>query len=161
MNRLITFVCVLFLVGTSPVYAGHYRDYYPRYDRSYSYSHRHHHHHHHRRGSAAALGFLGGFIIGNMVSRPVPPPRRVVYANPYHYSSPAEQAFNSQSSYVRYQVQSRLQQMGFYYSSIDGIWGPATQSAFENFAASSGNLHLLTSYAGSNEMIHMLLSGRV
>ena len=158
MNRLITVMCVLFFVGASPVYAGHHRDYDHRYDRSYSRSYSHHHHH--RRGSAAALGFLGGFVVGNMVSRPAPPPRRVVYVTPYYYQSPIEQVFDSQSSFVRRQLQARLQEMGFYYSYVDGVWGPATQSAFEDYASSSGQLHLLTSQSGADVIIRMLLSGR-
>ncbi len=150
MNRLITVVCVLALVGSSPVYAWH---------------HHHSHHHSHHRGTAAALGFLGGFAIGNMVSRPSPP-RTVVYSAPYYsapaysapvYQTPVQQAFWGQSSFVRRQLQSKLQQMGFYYSYIDGVWGPATQSALEDYASSTGNIHLLTSYAGANELMRMLL----
>ncbi len=150
-KRLITVVCVLALVGSSPVYAWH-----------------HHHSHHSHRGAAAAFGFLGGLAVGSMVSRPAPPPRTVVYETPVYqtpvyqapvYQTPAAQAFWSQSSFVRRQLQANLQQMGFYHSYIDGAWGPGTQSALESYASSTGNIHLLTSYAGANELMRMVLSG--
>ncbi len=154
-KRLITTICVLALVGSSPAYAW-----------------RHHHsHHHHHRGTAAALGFLGGFAVGRIVNRPAPP-RTVIYSTPVYstpvystpiytapiYQTPAAQAFRSQSSFVRHQLQAKLQRMGFYHSYIDGTWGPGTQSALENYASSTGNIQLLTSYTGVNEIIRMVLS---
>jgi peptidoglycan hydrolase-like protein with peptidoglycan-binding domain len=69
-----------------------------------------------------------------------------------------EQAFRGQSSFIRRQLQARLQEKGFYYSYVDGAWGPGTRNAFDSFASSSGNTHLLTSYAGANELMRMLLS---
>lgn len=146
MNRSITLICVLALAVSSPVYAWH---------------HHHHHHYSSGRGSAAALGFLGGFAVGTMANRP-PPQTTVVYTTPAYtapvYQSPVAQAFWSQSDFVRRQIQVKLQQRGFYYSYIDGAWGPGTQSAFEGFASSTGNIQLLTSYAGANELIRMILA---
>jgi hypothetical protein len=160
MNKFTTFICVLALAGASPVYAAHhYSHYSSHYSRHYSGHHyRHYPRHNSHRGSAAALGFLGGFVVGSVINRPAPPPRRVVrYVAPRYVASPMEQAFRSQSGFIRRQLQVRLQEMGFYYSYIDGAWGPGTQGAFESFAASSGRTHMLTSYAGTNRLIRMLL----
>ena len=135
MNRWITVVSILALVCSSPVDA-----------RRHS-------------GAAAALGFIGGFAIGSMVNRPAPPPRTVVrYEAPSYVPSPMEQVFRSQSGFVRRQLQARLQEMGLYRSYVDGAWGPGTQAAFEDYASSSGQAHLLTSHTGANELMRRLLS---
>jgi len=36
------------------------------------------------------------------------------------------------------QVQTRLQQQGQYGGAVDGVWGPATQTALESFQQSHG-----------------------
>ena len=160
MNRWTTFICVLALAGASPVYAAHHSSHYSsHYSRHYSDHHsRHYSRHNSHRGSAAALGFIGGLVVGSVMNGPALPPRTVVrYVAPSYVASPMEQAFISQNGFIRRQLQARLQDMGFYYSYIDGAWGPGTQGAFENFAASSGQTYLLTSYAGTNELIRRLL----
>ncbi len=133
MNRWITFLCVLALSFSTPVYSG-------------------------KATRAAVLGFIGGYAVGKYTSRPsYSAPRYRGYRAP-RYVSPMEQVFRTQSSYIRRQLQARLQEKGFYYSYIDGAWGPGTQGAFENYASSSGQTHLLTNYAGANELMRMLLS---
>lgn len=141
MNRSIAIICVLALAGSSPVYAWH-----------------HHHHRHHGRGTAAAIGFIGGLAIGSMASRPAPPRTVVRYVGPAYVASPMEQVFRTQSRFIRSQLQARLQEKGFYYSRIDASWGPGTRSAFEGYASSIGQTQLLTNYAGANELMRMLLS---
>ncbi len=130
MNRWITFLCVVALVFSTPVYSG-------------------------SATRAAVLGLIGGYAIGKYTSKPA-------YSSPRYrtprYVSPMEQVFRTQSQFVRRQLQVRLQEKGFYYSYIDGAWGPGTQGAFENYAASSGKTHLLTNYVGANELMRMLLS---
>lgn len=131
MKRWTIFICVLALVGASPAYAG-------------------------KTTRAAVLGLIGGYAIGKYTSRPshaAPRPRAQ-----RRYASPMEQAFRTQSRFIRRQLQARLQEKGFYYSYIDGAWGPGTRSAFESYATNSGKTHLLTTYAGANEMMRALLS---
>ncbi len=130
MNRWITFLCVLALAFSTPAYSG-------------------------KTTRAAVLGFIGGYAVGKYTSRPTYSAPR--YRAP-RYMSPMEQVFRAQSRFIRRQLQARLQEKGFYYSYIDGAWGPGTQGAFENYATSSGNTALLTSYAGANELMRMLLS---
>ena len=36
------------------------------------------------------------------------------------------------------QVQARLQQQGFYSGNVDGVWGPATEGAVENYQKAQG-----------------------
>ncbi len=135
MKRWITVICVLAIVASSTADARR------------------------GRGTAAALGFIGGMAIGSMMNRPAPPPRTtVVYAAPAYEAPPMEQVFRTQSGFIRRQLQARLQEKGFYYSYVDGAWGPGTQGAFENYASSTGNTQLLTSHAGANELMRMLLS---
>jgi peptidoglycan hydrolase-like protein with peptidoglycan-binding domain len=69
-----------------------------------------------------------------------------------------EQAFRTQSRFIRQQLQAKLQEKGFYQSYVDGAWGPGTRNAFDSFAMNEGKTHLLTSYTGSNELMRMLLS---
>lgn len=131
MKRWITFICVLALISASPVYAG-------------------------KTTRAAVLGLIGGYAIGKYTSRPSHAAPR--YRTQRYYASPMEQAFRTQSRFIRRQLQARLQEKGFYYSYIDGSWGPGTRSAFDSYATNSGKTHLLTSYAGANEMMRTLLS---
>jgi peptidoglycan hydrolase-like protein with peptidoglycan-binding domain len=69
-----------------------------------------------------------------------------------------EQAFRTQSRFIRQQLQAKLQEKGFYQSYVDGAWGPGTRNAFDSFAMSVSKTHLLTSYTGANEIMRMLLS---
>jgi peptidoglycan hydrolase-like protein with peptidoglycan-binding domain len=69
-----------------------------------------------------------------------------------------EQAFRTQSRFIRQQLQAKLQEKGFYQSYVDGAWGPGTRGAFDSFAMSVSKTHLLTSYTGANELMRMLLS---
>ncbi len=131
MKRWIVFISILALICASPAYAG-------------------------KATRAAVLGLIGGYAIGKYTSRPTQASPR--YRTQRHYASPMEQAFKTQSRFIRRQLQARLQEKGFYYSSIDGAWGPGTRSAFESYATNSGKTHLLTTYAGANEMMRALLS---
>ncbi len=134
MKRWITLISILALATSSPIYAG-------------------------KTTRAAVLGFIGGYAVGKYTSRPTySAPRYRGYRAPRYVASPMEQAFRSQSNFIRRQLQARLQEKGFYYSYIDGAWGPGTRSAFDSFASSSGQTHLLTSYSGANEIMRMLLS---
>ncbi len=134
MNRWITFLCVLALVVSTPAYSG-------------------------KATRAAVLGFIGGYAVGKYTNKPTyRAPRYSGYRAPRYYASPMEQAFRTQSRFIRRQLQARLQEKGFYYSYIDGAWGPGTRGAFESYATSSGKTHLLTTYAGANEMMRALLS---
>jgi peptidoglycan hydrolase-like protein with peptidoglycan-binding domain len=69
-----------------------------------------------------------------------------------------EQAFRTQSRFIRQQLQAKLQEKGFYQSYVDGAWGPGTRNAFDSFAMSVNKTHLLTSYTGASEIMRMLLS---
>jgi len=131
MKRWIIFICILALVSASPAFAG-------------------------KTTRAAVLGLIGGYAIGKYTSRPSHSAPR--YRTQRYYASPMEQAFRTQSRFIRRQLQARLQEKGFYYSYIDGAWGPGTRSAFESYATNSGKTHLLTSYTGANEIMRALLS---
>jgi len=136
MKRWIIFICILALVSASPAFAG-------------------------KTTRAAVLGLIGGYAIGKYTSRPshaAPSYRAPRYRAQRYYASPMEQAFRTQSRFIRRQLQARMQEKGFYYSYIDGAWGPGTRSAFESYATNSGKTHLLTSYAGANEIMRALLS---
>ncbi len=132
MKKLIVLLSVLALVGTSQAYAG-------------------------RATSAAVLGFIGGFAVGKLTNKPAAPRTEVRYIR-QPSQSPLEQAFRSQSRFIRRQIQARLQEHGYYRSYIDGIWGGGTSTALEQYALDSGKTHLLTTYGGSNELISTLLS---
>jgi hypothetical protein len=69
-----------------------------------------------------------------------------------------EQAFRTQSKFIRQQLQAKLQEKGFYQSYVDGAWGPGTRNAFDSFALNANKTHLLTSYTGANELMRMLLN---
>ncbi|MEJ2528998.1 MAG: hypothetical protein P8Z39_02650 [Gammaproteobacteria bacterium] len=132
MKRLIVLLSVLALVFTSQAYAG-------------------------KATRAAVLGFIGGFAVGKLTNKPSPPRTEVRYIR-QRSQSPLEQAFRSQSRFIRRQIQARLQEHGYYRSYIDGIWGRGTRSALEQYALDSGKTHLLTTYGGSNELISTILS---
>lgn len=132
MKKIIVLLSVLALVGAGQAYAG-------------------------KATRAAVLGFIGGFAVGKLTNKPSPPRTEVRYIR-QHSQSPLEQAFRSQSRFIRRQIQARLQEHGYYRSYIDGIWGGGTRSALEQYALDSGKTHLLTSYGGSNELISTILS---
>jgi len=133
MNRLIIFVCALALAFSSQAYAG--------------------------KGArnAAVLGLvgIGAYQLGKQSERNK---RRAPRYSRAYARSPMEQAFRSQSRYIREQLQTQLQEKGYYRSYIDGAWGRGTRSAFEGYATDTGNTHLLTTAGGAGEIMKLLLN---
>ncbi len=132
MNKFITLLSVLALTCTTQAYAG-------------------------KTTRAAVLGFIGGYAVGKYTNKPAPPRTEVRYIR-QRSQSPIQQAFRSQSRFIRKQVQVKLREQGYYRSYIDGAWGRGTRSALEQFALDSGKTGLLTTYGGSSELMSMLLS---
>ncbi len=54
------------------------------------------------------------------------------------YATPAAQAFNSYSRRERMAIQRNLRAAGYYYSSVDGAFGPGTYNAVVAYARDSG-----------------------
>ncbi len=129
MNRWITLLCALTLIFSTQAYAG-------------------------KRAEGAVLGFVGGYFVGKHVEKNK---RRPAHRVVVRARSPMEQAFRSQSRFVRKQLQTKLQEKGLYRSYIDGAWGRGTRTAMENFATDSGKTHLLTTESGANELMNILL----
>lgn len=96
------------------------------------------------------LGVAAGVAIGTLL-------------NKSHTKSKSDRsimagAYRNQSEFIRKQLQIKLSERGLYNSKIDGQWGPGTRTAFQTFAEESGNIHLLTSSEGANELMNLLLS---
>ncbi|WP_127901019.1 peptidoglycan-binding domain-containing protein [Solirhodobacter olei] len=72
-------------------------------------------------------------------------------------SSPLSQAFNSQDQRLRVSIQYRLMQAGFYNSTLDGLWGPATQNALYNYAQVHGQTAMLTNQQDANQLFGDIL----
>ncbi len=133
MNRLIIFICALALAFSGQAYAGKGT----------------------RNAAIIGLVGIGAYQLGKHNERNKH--RAPRYSRAYA-RSPMEQAFRSQSRFIRRQLQTQLQEKGYYRSYIDGAWGRGTSGAFEGYAADTGNTHLLTTASGAGEIMKMLLS---
>lgn len=118
-----------------------------------------------RREKDTLTGVLGTLLIGGLVysaSRhpqvsPRPQPIYVPPAPVSIYSTPAAASFNAYSDSQQRRIQSTLSAYGYYHSSIDGSFGPATYNATVAYANATGRSNLLGSMAGTTSIYDGLL----
>lgn len=89
------------------------------------------------------------------------------YSQPTYYSapvytapataSPLAMAFDSQDPQLRMSIQYNLMQQGFYNSTIDGVWGPATENALYGYARGHNDLAMLTTEDAANQLFSEIL----
>lgn len=90
-----------------------------------------------------------------------PPREQVYYAPPAAQhgltTSAAAQAFQSYSPTERRAIQRELARAGYYYGSIDGIFGPATYRAVASYAADRGLNARIDSASGAYTVYDSLI----
>jgi hypothetical protein len=120
-------------------------------------------------GAATALIING--IVRNERARRQPAPRYVEprYVEPqpiyqprptYHtsvYNTAAAVAFNSYSRSERVAIQRQLSRQGYYYSSLDGSFGPGTYNAVAAYARDNGLGNRLASRDGAYSVYDSLI----
>lgn len=109
MKKIIAFVLMLCLAGTSTAFAyGGRHGGYRSYDNGYHERSRHHGHSrsHRNDGVGIALGVVGGLLLGSALVNAAAPPPAVVYAPPRTYRQPRvcveDQVVSGEWQYSRY-----------------------------------------------------------
>lgn len=120
-----------------------------------------------------AAGYVGSQILNQKNStagsttQPVmtaPPAAVTTYTAPtyaaptYSANSPDSIVFRNEDSQVRMAIQYHLMQDGFYRGSIDGVWGPATESAVYQYANAHNEVGNLVSKAESRQVFADILN---
>ncbi|WP_127900135.1 peptidoglycan-binding domain-containing protein [Solirhodobacter olei] len=115
-----------------------------------------------------AAGYVGSQILNHKntpagsTAQPVitpPPAAAPTYSAPaYSANSPDSIVFRNEDRQVRMAIQYHLMQDGFYRGSIDGIWGPATESAVYQYANAHNEVGNLVSKAASRQVFADILN---
>jgi hypothetical protein len=92
--------------------------------------------------------------------RVAPAPTRVYYQPVRHHVasvSPEQRAFNSEERKLRIAIQYNLMQAGYYNSTLDGLWGPATESALYHYALANDRVSMLATESQTRALFGQIL----